>query len=316
MPTQFSLEELLIIGEQLRDPNPNFPQQKQTTQAYIDRLLQNAPNHPAVLCLAARWYEKENLPVAFQLAEAAVAQAGQDLNVIKTQYRLQRFYGPAESADMWLELLLAQDPDATKIRQYLQSAQPSAVALGPGEHIYPGWLHLDAVLHHADIIHFDAREPLALPSNSMDYVFSEHMIEHITYADGQRLLQEISRVLKPGGRVRIATPHLQQVCALAKNDINETQKNYIQWINTHFPAPRIDRAAFPINNMFYTYSHAFVHDPYTLQDLCEGAGLKDFEVVPYGKSIDPFLCDREMHHLLGAVWLEEYQTLIIEAVKP
>jgi predicted SAM-dependent methyltransferase len=49
-----------------------------------------------------------------------------------------------------------------------------------------------------------------------DYVFSEHMIEHVSYAEGLLMLRECLRVLKPGGRIRIATPSLEVLLDLYK----------------------------------------------------------------------------------------------------
>ncbi|MBP7826730.1 MAG: class I SAM-dependent methyltransferase [Verrucomicrobia bacterium] len=49
------------------------------------------------------------------------------------------------------------------------------------------------------------RDPLPWPDAVMDAVTCMHVVEHLTGVE--RLLREIARVLKPGGRVYLETPH-------------------------------------------------------------------------------------------------------------
>lgn len=51
-------------------------------------------------------------------------------------------------------------------------------------------------------------DALSLPfrSASVDVVFFNHVLEHIP--EGEKALQEISRILKPGGKLYVATPNL------------------------------------------------------------------------------------------------------------
>ena len=55
----------------------------------------------------------------------------------------------------------------------------------------------------------DITKKFPFVSSTFDYVFSEHMIEHIKYQDGLKMLNESFRVLKPSGKIRISTPDLQ-----------------------------------------------------------------------------------------------------------
>lgn len=51
-----------------------------------------------------------------------------------------------------------------------------------------------------------AENPLPLPDNSVDVVFSKSVIEHLYLPQIKNYMQEIMRVLKPGGHVIIFTP--------------------------------------------------------------------------------------------------------------
>lgn len=56
----------------------------------------------------------------------------------------------------------------------------------------------------------DVRRPLECPDNYWDGVFSEHLMEHLTYADARRAFSEILRTLKPSCWLRVSVPDLEK----------------------------------------------------------------------------------------------------------
>jgi SAM-dependent methyltransferase len=77
--------------------------------------------------------------------------------------------------------------------------------LGCGTDIRPGFVNLDsAALPGVDVVH-DLRElPLPFGDEEFDEVICQDVLEHLDYAP---LLGEIHRVMQPGGRVWIRSPH-------------------------------------------------------------------------------------------------------------
>jgi SAM-dependent methyltransferase len=55
-------------------------------------------------------------------------------------------------------------------------------------------------------IRHDVRAPFPIPENSMDLFQSEDVFEHIPYSELQPVIEEIYRVLKPGGLFRLSVP--------------------------------------------------------------------------------------------------------------
>lgn len=51
--------------------------------------------------------------------------------------------------------------------------------------------------------------PLPYPDGSVDEIRASHILEHFTFAESQAALKEWARVLKPGGRIRLAVPDLE-----------------------------------------------------------------------------------------------------------
>ncbi len=47
------------------------------------------------------------------------------------------------------------------------------------------------------------------PDNTVQVVYSSHMVEHLTRAEAARFFREVLRVLMPGGYVRISVPDLR-----------------------------------------------------------------------------------------------------------
>jgi SAM-dependent methyltransferase len=59
-------------------------------------------------------------------------------------------------------------------------------------------------------IQHDVEEPFPIADASLDWCYSEHLIEHLTSEQGISWLADMRRLLKPGGFVRISTPDLRK----------------------------------------------------------------------------------------------------------
>jgi predicted SAM-dependent methyltransferase len=63
-------------------------------------------------------------------------------------------------------------------------------------------------------IHHDLAYSIPLADGIADYVYSSHFLEHLFRQDGEKLLMESFRVLKPGGTVRVVVPDLEHAISL------------------------------------------------------------------------------------------------------
>lgn len=80
--------------------------------------------------------------------------------------------------------------------------------LGSGENIIDGWDNID-IEEAPNTIKHDLIKELPYEDKSVEKIFTEHVIEHFQKEDGQYLLTECHRVLKPGGSIRIGWPSLE-----------------------------------------------------------------------------------------------------------
>lgn len=133
--------------------------------------------------------------------------------------------------------------------------------IGCGPTKLDGYDNLDNNLKWEPDILADARD---LPSddNAYDLVQSYGFIEHIEPDDIQQVINEMYRVLKPGGEVRIGT-----------EDLHFHVKRYMEgsgidgWVLSAVYGPH--------------YSHKMLFDSHSLMKYMEKAGFGDIRVLNY-----------------------------------
>src|SRR5262245_36586564 len=122
------------------------------------------------------------------------------------------------------------------VAAYLEGSRTRKLQIGCGANLLQGWLNADFEPAAEGVIFVDARQRLPFVDATFDYVFSEHMLEHIDYLDGRVMLAECCRVLRPGGRLRIATPDLRFLIELYTPQKSDLQRRYMTWAaSTFFP---------------------------------------------------------------------------------
>lgn len=204
------------------------------------------------------------------------------------------------------------------ITRYLQDHAVRSLHLGCSANIYEGWLNTDFRVLGRGAIFLDATRPFPLPDGSIDYVFSEHMIEHVSYSQGLFMLRECCRVLKPGGRIRIATPNLEFLLKLHSGEPRPDAEEYLAWFRSrHMPHLAASSPAFVINHYFYNWGHCFIYDHSTLEGAFREAGLTPLEWCAVGESTCPVLRYLERHgDVLGSDRWNAFETMVLEGIKP
>ena len=84
--------------------------------------------------------------------------------------------------------------------------------LGCGKRHIPGFVHIDAIDYpHVD--HVATIDSLSfIGSDSVDLIYTCHVLEHFKRREVAKVLDEWKRVMKPGGVLRISVPDFASLC--------------------------------------------------------------------------------------------------------
>jgi len=201
------------------------------------------------------------------------------------------------------------------VKCYLAKNPVGRLHLGAGNSTSTGLLGTDIMPRSHEILRMDATKPFPIPDLSFDYVFCEHMIEHITWQEGALMFSECNRILKPGGKIRIATPDLNVLLRLYCSNGSPEGDAYIRWeTDTFIDYINQYRPAFVINNAFYNWGHRFLYDKVLLEIALRQAGFVDIVSCLQNESSDENLRGIEHHgRNAGNEDMIEFETMVMEA---
>ena len=105
----------------------------------------------------------------------------------------------------------SETPTKTFNQKFYNEDQPLKLHIGCGTQYKPSWINID---NNSDTnietldIDWDLRKGMPFEDQSVDYIYHEHFIEHLSYEEGLIFMSDCYRVLKFGGVMRIACPDL------------------------------------------------------------------------------------------------------------
>jgi len=89
--------------------------------------------------------------------------------------------------------------------------------IGCGKRYFPGWIHVDG----GDYDHLDIKTDdlfnLPFEMNSVDLIYSSHLLEYYDRTEAEVLLKSWYRLLKSGGTLRLAVPDFRVMSLLYSN---------------------------------------------------------------------------------------------------
>ena len=204
-----------------------------------------------------------------------------------------------------------------RIRNYFASHPVRKLQIGCGLNALEGWLNTDFNPRVKGAIFLDVRKRFPLADAQWDYVFSEHLIEHLEYRQGAAMLRECFRVLRPGGRICIATPDLRFLIDLGGGEKTSLQERYISWqADQWWPDIGIHRDVFAINAFFRKCEHEFIYDFAELRDTMARVGFTEILRVDIGQSGEANLQGVISHGRQIPEEFNRLETFVVEAVKP
>jgi predicted SAM-dependent methyltransferase len=119
----------------------------------------------------------------------------------------------------------------------------------------------------------DISEELPFDDGSVDWVYAEHLIEHVPPLVAIGWLAEVRRILAPGGVLRITTPDLAVYARgyLTGDGFFARQRRRLRMMK--FGPTMPERPAFMLNQLFYLYGHRWLYDLDELRHSLARAGF-------------------------------------------
>jgi predicted SAM-dependent methyltransferase len=206
--------------------------------------------------------------------------------------------------------------DREIIASYLKQNTVRKLHIGCGGHLLEGWLNSDYYpASSSDILHLDAIQRFPFDGGEFDFLFSEHMIEHVPYSQGCLMLNECFRVLKPNGVLRLSTPDLFFLIRLCSENKSEVEHRYIEWITkTCISYAPYSDAAFVVNNFVHDWGHQFIYDEKTLRLALQRVGFAKIKRCELNQSDHDALKNLENEKRMPDGFLK-LETLTLEATK-
>jgi SAM-dependent methyltransferase len=171
---------------------------------------------------------------------------------------------------------------------------------GCGRRGSPGWINSDRGSGRGVDIVCDIRDGLPLDTDSIDYISSVHALQEIPHADLVAVLEELRRVLRTGGVLRLCLPDLEKGIAA-----------YLRGDRDYFVVP--DEHARSLGGKLITQLTWYGHTrtPFTadfVEELLHRAGFRRVDRCGFRITRSPYT---------GIVELDnrERESLFVEAVK-
>jgi predicted SAM-dependent methyltransferase len=172
---------------------------------------------------------------------------------------------------------------------------------GCGAHLASGWINSDIKDEPGVDLVCDIRQGLPLETGSIDYAVGIHSLPELAYPEIVPVLEELRRVLEPGGTLRLALPDLRRgidAYLAADEDYFQVDRDEV----------RSRGGRFVVQMLWYGYSRTLFTTDFALE-LLEKAGFVDLSECSFGSSASGIEAIVELDN-------RERESLFVEARKP
>lgn len=175
----------------------------------------------------------------------------------------------------------------SRIKKYFKSREgdQKKIHFGGGIEKLDGFLNTDIV----GKIPISISKKLPFPSESVDVIFSCHVVEHLYYKQFRVFVKESYRILKKGGIHIIMTPSFTRlVDALYYN--NDLKKKLLRG-HENLARVKLDPATF-LNYMTHIfYGHRFIHDIDSIARPAKSSGYSQVKTIVFSEIPDDKIRD-------------------------
>ena len=163
--------------------------------------------------------------------------------------------------------------------------------------------------HDGYFIQLDIAKPLPFESACVEWVYAEHLVEHVQLGVAIDWLTEVRRVLVPGGRLRLTTPDLRTYVEGYLHDNGFFAEHRRRLHTRSAGSPDMPaRKAYILNQIFYLWGHRWIYDLDELRYALTRAGFRESTITRCtfrrGERADVAMLDRASR---------KHETMYVEA---
>ena len=222
---------------------------------------------------------------------------------------------------VWHDLRVRPVPrraaDRALVQRYLAANPVRKLQFGAANSVLPGWLSTDVRPGSKQVAYLDATQRFPFQDRSIDYIYSEHMIEHSL---GQGRVHAARMPAHPQAGRQAARRHArpQVLLGLFEQKSGATGEQYVKWITDVYLSDVGEyRPVHVINNAFRRWGHQFLYDGELLEKALRDAGFQDIRRCAFGESEDPQLRSIESHGVnANNAEMVAFETMVYEATAP
>jgi predicted SAM-dependent methyltransferase len=169
-----------------------------------------------------------------------------------------------------------------RARRLLGAGRPVFLELGAGGRKgTAGWLTVD--LAGGCDIRWDLREGLPFPDASVAKIYSSHFLEHLSYREGQRLLEECRRVLAPGGGISVCVPNARLYIEAYLRSETLDEGRFFSYRPAFNGTTKIDYVNF---TAYMDGTHRYMFDEENLLHVLAARGFRNARVRGFDPALD------------------------------
>lgn len=169
--------------------------------------------------------------------------------------------------------------------------------VGCGQNIKKNFINLDYHWAPGVDVCWNIEKDYPLRDNSLEGIYTEHCLEHITLEAGIKNIKEFYRMLRPGGVLRIVVPDGELYFKLYNSQLTDKGVQ-LPWQDCYISA--MDR----INALFRKYGHQFIYDFETFQKILRENNFKEIKKVECNSGREPRLLIDEEWRAVESLYIE------------
>ena len=157
----------------------------------------------------------------------------------------------------------------------------------------------------AGVMYGDILKGLPVADGSCAGVYSCHVLEHLSYADMKKALENTYRILAPGGIFRVVVPDLEDAINKYKTSGEPAAAHEFMRSTLLGYANRPDGLIARIRSVFGNSNHLWMYDYHSLELELKNAGFKKIRRCRFNDSDDKaFLAVEDPSRFVDAVAIE------------